>query len=67
MKLKLTARAALVAERVLKWMGRRDRALVADPAEFSEVFDQVLEDSDWVWLRTGALERSWRADPAKWD
>ena len=67
MGMKLRARLALAGERVLKWMGRRDRALRTDPVEFRDVFDQVLEETDWVWLRAGALERSWRADRANRD
>ncbi len=57
----------LVGARILKWVGRKDRARGTDSVEFREVFDQVLEESDWVLLRAGALERSWRSNGARWD
>ncbi len=65
MRLKLPARMALLGERALVWLGRKECTHKADPVEFRDVFDQVLEESDWVCLRAGALERSWRADRAK--
>ncbi|MFT5444236.1 MAG: hypothetical protein ACI8W3_003291 [Myxococcota bacterium] len=42
--------------------GRRTER--SEAVEFKDVFDQVLEEGDWVWLRAGALERSWRAEGA---
>lgn len=65
MRMKLPARMARLGERVLVWLGRKECAQKTDPVEFRDVFDQVLEESDWVWLSAGALERSWRADRAQ--
>ncbi len=60
-------RKVFVRARILEWVGRKDRARRTDSVEFREVFDQVLEESDWVLLRAGALERSWRSKGAQWD
>ncbi len=63
----LTARLAFVKVRILGWAGRRDRARGTDSVEFMEVFDRVLEENDWVCLRAGALEKSWRSSGVDWD
>ncbi len=62
----LRAHWALAKARIIGLVGRKDRASETDSVEFMEVFDQVLEESDWVWLRAGALERSWRSSGVQW-
>lgn len=63
----IRARIVRVVQRMFGGEGRKDRASRTDPIEFKEVFDRVLEESDWVGLRAGALERSWRSDGSQWD
>jgi hypothetical protein len=41
--------------------GRKDRASEPGLVEFKDVFDQVLQEGNWTFLRAGALERSWNA------
>lgn len=43
--------------------GRKDSASEPGSIEFREVFDRVLQEGDWTFLRAGALERSWNAEP----
>ncbi len=41
--------------------GRKDRASEPGPVEFKDVFDRVIQEGNWTFLRAGALERSWNA------
>lgn len=47
------------------WAGHSDGAPDKNSVEFREVFDEVLEEGDWIGLSAGALERSWRSPRAK--
>ena len=41
--------------------GRKDRASESGPVEFREVFDRVIQEGDFTFLRAEALERSWNS------
>ena len=47
--------------------GRKDRASEPGPVEFREVFDRVLQEGDFTFLRAEALERSWNLRSAHAD
>ena len=44
--------------------GRKDSASEPGSVEFRDVFDRVLQEGDFTFLRAEALERSWQLHAA---